>query len=225
MNEPAIVIEARNLTKSYPGPNGPVHVLRGIGLTAHRGRMVCVIGPSGSGKTTLLGCLGGLLAPDEGTLTFLGRDLPRGERARARLRREHMAFVFQTGNLFPYLTAVQNAALSLILKRVPARQAHARAADLLTRLGLGERLRHYPDKLSGGERQRTALARAALSEADLLLADEPTGSLDEDNARQVAHHLLGLAREGRAVIVVSHNPLFQELADATVRLRGGRLEE
>lgn len=222
MSEPVIVAES--LAKSYPGPDGPVRVLRGASLTAYRGQMVCIIGPSGSGKTTLLGCLGGLLVPEEGTVAFLGRDLPRGEQARARLRRQHMAFVFQTGNLFPYLTAVQNAALSLIMKRVPARQAQQRAAKLLEELGLGARLRHHPAKLSGGEQQRVALARAALSASELLLADEPTGNLDEDNARQVAHFLLELSRAGGTVVVVSHNPLFQELADATVRLRGGHLE-
>ncbi|HCW51463.1 MAG TPA: hypothetical protein DGR79_05285 [Clostridiales bacterium] len=218
------VLKAVGLAKSYPSPGGKIVVLQDINLEVRQGEMVHITGPSGSGKTTLLGCLSGLLAPDAGHVLFHDKSLPSSDSAKARLRREHMAFVFQTGNLLPYLTAVQNAALALILKGTPQRKALDMASRLLTEFGLGERLRHYPERLSGGEQQRVAVARAALSGAEVLLADEPTGNLDDANSRQLAEHLAGLRHSGCAVVVVSHDPMFRELADITVRLRGGRLE-
>lgn len=219
-----VLLKAVDLAKSYPSPGGRISVLRAVNLEVHRGEMVHITGPSGSGKTTLLGCLSGLLTPDGGKVLFQDRPLPASDSARARLRRRHMAFVFQTGNLFPYLTATQNAALALVLKGTSHREALRMASRLLTEFGLGERLRHYPERLSGGEQQRVALARAVLSGAEVLLADEPTGSLDEANSRQLAEHLAGLRNQGCASVVVSHNAMFTELADVTVRLRAGELE-
>lgn len=220
----SVVLKAVGLAKSYPTPGGRIQVLRSIDLEVRQGEMVYITGPSGCGKTTLLGCLSGLLTPDSGQVLFQDSPLPASDSARAQLRRRHMGFVFQMGNLFPYLTAAQNAALALILKGTPQREALRLASSFLGEFGLGERLRHYPEKLSGGEQQRVAMARAVLSRAEVLLADEPTGSLDDTNSRQLAEHLASLRKHGCAVVVVSHDAMFTELADVTVRLRGGELE-
>ncbi len=220
-----LLLEARNVSKAYSGPAGPVKVLRDVCLTLWSGQMACIKGPSGSGKTTLLGCLSGLLPPDGGFIHFKGHDLGSLSRAeRANLRRTLMGFVFQSGNLFPYLTATENAALPLILRGIRAGKAMGQAREALASLGLGDRLSHTPARMSGGEQQRVAVARAALSGASIVFADEPTGSLDEANAEAVASQLLGLRSRGIGMLVVSHNPLFERVSDVTMTLRGGVLE-
>ncbi len=220
-----IVLRASSLSKTYQGPAGSITVLAGADIEVRDRQMVCITGPSGSGKTTLLGCLGGLVRPEKGRVEILGQDIwALSDSERAVLRRDAMSFVFQSGNLFPYLTAAENAAISLILKGTKAGEAVRRASEALSAIGLGERLRHYPGKLSGGEQQRVALARAQLASSKVLFADEPTGNLDEENAKRVGLALAELSRTRCAVVVVSHNPLFWELSDTTLHLKGGRLE-
>lgn len=219
------ILEAKMISKSYRGPSGRLEVLRGVSMDIQEGQLVCVTGPSGSGKTTLLGCLGGLLSPDSGSVSLMEQDVwTLSSKARAIVRRRHMAFVFQTHNLFPYLTALENAALLMILKGDRPKVAMECAAKALGAIGLGDRLQHYPSKLSGGEQQRVALVRASLAQARLLLADEPTGNLDANNAQAVVETLREYGRPPNAVVVVSHNPLFWEVSDLTVRLRDGVLE-
>ena len=218
-------ITIRGLQKVYESDAGTVRALRGLDVDVDEGTFLGVMGQSGSGKSTLLAILGGLSHPTAGSLAIDGIDVYglRGERL-ADFRREYIGFVFQAYNLVPYLTALENVMLPLAVKRLPAREKRARAADVLRRVGLGGRAAHLPSQLSGGEQERVAIARALVNEPPLILADEPTGSLDTATAEEVMSVLQGLNDDGMTIVMVTHNLENQQYFDRTLVLRDGLVE-
>ena len=220
------VLEARDLRKNYQGGDGgTIEVLRGVDLTLEAGEFLAVTGESGSGKSTLLHLLGALDEPTSGTVVLDGTGYAGLDPAAlAALRNEKMGFVFQFHHLLRDFTALENVAMPLLVRGETPAVARARARSLLESVGLGGRLGHLPAQLSGGEQQRTAVARALATEPRLVLADEPSGNLDEGNAGQL-HQLFGrLARDFRtAVIVVTHNRTLAGRADRVLVLHEGVL--
>lgn len=200
-------------------------LLSGVSLAAQTGECLALMGPSGAGKTSLLNCIAGISTVDSGSVVVDGTDLTSlraGQRSEFRLH--HIGIVFQFGELLPELTMLDNVAMPLRLMRVPRRQAAQRAANWLDRLGLAERASAHPEVLSGGEIQRAAIARALVPEPVLVLADEPTGMLDEQNTRAVARLLVQIAHDvGVAVVVTTHDPLVASAADRVLHLRDGRV--
>ena len=222
---PGAAIVVRGLRHSFASPSGALDVLDGLDLDVAAGAHVAVVGPSGSGKTTLLSVLGGLEAPQAGSVVVDGVELGglAGDRLAA-YRRATVGFVFQHFGLLDALTAAENVELACSLARISRTERRARAADLLDAVGLGGRARHRPAQMSGGERQRVALARALANRPRLVLADEPTGNLDEASAEVVGDLLATLpAERGCSLVVVTHNPLLARRADAVLVLGGGRL--
>ncbi len=198
------MLELRDLSKTYAGPDGPVAAMRNLSLRIEPGAFLAVQGPSGCGKSTLLLTAGGLLAPDGGQVFWDGQSIyDLSPERRARLRAGMVGFVFQQFHLVPYLNVLDNVLAAALA--MPHDDAPARAAQLIDQLGLGPRRRHRPAELSTGERQRTALARALMNRPRLLLADEPTGNLDARNGQVVMDALAGFAGAGGAVLMVSHD--------------------
>jgi len=220
-----LVIRADRVTKVYEDGERQVTAVDGVDLSVHAGELVALVGPSGSGKSTLLALLGALTVPTRGAVRLGDWDLGTlSEASRTRLRARHIGFVFQAANLVPYLTARDNVALAGELVGASRRASRREAEGLLVEMGLADRLGHLPGALSGGERQRVALARALLVGPRLLLADEPTASLDSDRAEQVMGLLAGAARaEGRAGVVVTHDPAVAAWADRVLWLHDSRL--
>jgi putative ABC transport system ATP-binding protein len=219
------VLELRDLVKHYPAVGGEtVRAVDGVSLRVAPGEMVALYGPSGSGKTTLLLMVATLLEPTAGTVMIGGRDVSSlSEREASNFRLSELGFIRQNFDLLPGVSAIDNAVLKL-LKTMRWRDAQREIAPLLERLGLGERLRHRAETLSMGERQRVMIARALSTMPRLLLADEPTGSLDTQRGREVLELLRGLCRErGVAVVLVSHDPLAARYADRVFALRDGKL--
>jgi len=218
------MIVAEGLEKTYTSGGRPLPVLRAIDLSVPAESFLSVVGPSGSGKTTLLGLLAGLDEPSGGRVLLNGQDLSAlTEDGRAVFRAEHVGFVFQTFHLLPTLTALENVLVPLEL-RGGVRDARARAVALLERVGLAERLDHYPAQLSGGEQQRVALARAFANRPKILFADEPTGNLDRDTGASIVAMLEELNREERTTLVlVTHDLSLAERAHRVVGLSGGRI--
>ena len=223
----AAAMSARALTKTYGVGDTQVVAVGGVDLDVAPGEVVLIMGPSGSGKTTLLLMLGALLRPTSGSLVVDGIDTTTApERALPRLRATHFGFVFQDYNLLGALTARENVELACNLAGVHGHAARQRATELLTRLGLGERLRFRPDQLSGGEKQRVAVARALANNATIILADEPTANLDSAHGRDIARLLRQLATDdGRSVIIVSHDDRLREIADRILWLEDGQFRE
>ena len=220
------MIRVANVSKVYRGAGGPTAALENVDFHVSGGEFVAVVGPSGSGKSTLLFAVGGLLQPSEGTVNLAGTDVyALSPSERAALRRDRVGFVFQTFNLLPYLSCLENAALPAILAGMPEVDAQAQARVLLARLGLEARLHHRPGQLSVGERQRVAIARALVNRPGLLLADEPTGNLDPAARDEVLAVLRGLQRDGQTIVMVTHDPLCAAAADRVVHLLGGRVEQ
>ncbi len=195
-----------------------------INLTVGVGEVLLIMGPSGSGKTTLLTMIAGLLRPTSGTIEMFGENVTAlPEKKRASLRRRDIGFVFQSFNLLASLTAIQNVEVALNVAGKHGKEAEERARGMLTRVGLGDRLHFLPDKLSGGERQRVSIARALANNPPLILADEPTASLDSKNGGQVVALLHDLAKdEGRTVVIVSHDSRIQRVADRVIWLEDGK---
>ncbi len=218
------MLEIKKASKTWHGPSGPVRALAEAELRAEPGEFVVVRGPSGSGKTTLLLLAGGLLAPDEGEILWNGTNpyaLPPGERAALRART--VGFVFQQFHLVPYLTVEENVLAPTLAAPLP--EGKKRAAGLLERFGLSRRADHRPGELSTGEKQRTALARALLLEPPLLLADEPTGNLDEESSRAILEAFEDYARSGGTILLVTHDPALAPRKGREFLLREGRLRE
>ena len=217
----------KGLEKSYRSGGRPLRVLHDIDLDIGTGEFVAVIGPSGSGKTTLLGLLAGLDLPSAGSVALDGQDLAAlTEDGRARFRATHVGFVFQTFQLIPTLTALENVLVPLELNGTAGREAAGRAAGLLERVGLGDRVEHYPAQLSGGEQQRVAIARAFANRPRILFADEPTGNLDADTGQTIIDLLVELnAVEGSTLVLVTHDAALAEIAGRIVRLRSGTIVE
>jgi putative ABC transport system ATP-binding protein len=222
------MLELRELVKHFPVASGtPVRAVDGVSLSVPSGEFVALYGPSGSGKTTLLMLIAALLRPDAGSVLLDERDISRLTDAEtARYRLHDLGFVRQTLNLIPGASALDNAALKLMGTEIGAREARRRIVPLLDRLGLGERGEHRAEQLSMGERQRVMIARALSTEPKLLLADEPTGSLDSTRGREVLGLLAETCRErGVAVVLVTHDPQAASFADRVFALRDGRLVE
>ena len=223
------MIVARALEQTYMSGGRPLTVLKDIDLEIEDRGVVAVVGPSGSGKTTLLGLLAGLDLPSAGSVILDGQSLNElSEDERALLRAEKVGFVFQSFQLIPTLTALENVLVPLELRPGGAgangRSAQRRARDLLGRVGLGERAHHYPAQLSGGEQQRVGLARAFANAPKILMADEPTGNLDADTGRNVIDLLVRLNREeGTTLVLVTHDTELASKAHRIVRLSGGRI--
>ncbi|MEW5960015.1 MAG: ABC transporter ATP-binding protein [Chloroflexota bacterium] len=216
MNE--MVVQIEKLTRLY---NGRVRALDEVTLTVARGEWLGVMGPSGSGKTTLLNLIGCLDRPSAGRLVVAGSDVTTLDQAGlTRFRREHIGLVFQQFHLVPYLTALENVMLAQYFHSL-ADEAEARGA--MERVGLGDRLHHLPAQLSGGEQQRVCIARALINQPTLILADEPTGNLDQSNEERVMTLLRELHGAGHTLIVVTHDPLIGRLADRLVYLDHGRV--
>jgi lipoprotein-releasing system ATP-binding protein len=226
MNDREPIISCRQLTKTYQGPQS-VPVLNGIDLDVYPGERVAIMGRSGSGKSTLLHLLGGLDAPTSGTVLVQGRPLDKmGEAERGRLRNETLGFVYQFHHLLPEFTAVENVAMPLWIRRMNSSQASAKAAGVLSEMGLEKRLLHQPGELSGGERQRCAFARALVTEPACVLADEPTGNLDSHTADEVFEMMLKLsASHGTAFILVTHDADLAARAERRLELHDGKLHE
>jgi lipoprotein-releasing system ATP-binding protein len=221
------MLTVTDLTKDYPTRAEPLRVLRGISLELSPGENVAVVGPSGSGKSTLLHIVGTLDAPTSGEVS-LNDVNPFGlhERELARFRNENIGFIFQEHHLLPQLSVLENTLIPAIAQHGPGAETVARARDLLERVGLGKRLEHRPAELSGGEKQRVAVARALLNQPALLLADEPTGSLDRTNATAVGKLLMDLQeQENTMLIVVTHSMELAELLQRQLELDDGRLVE
>jgi len=219
---PDVVLQAHGLTKAFASPAGPLPVLTDVSLEIFAGESISIRGSSGSGKTTLLQLLGGLDQPDSGEVRILapgsGLVAPRTSLGRG------VGFVFQNYQLMPELTALENVALAARIAGVPAVSATAAARSLLTQVGLGARLDHLPSKLSGGECQRVAIARALVNRPSVILADEPTGNLDERTGAEIMDLLLGVVAErGAALVLVTHSREFAERASRRFVLSGGVL--
>jgi ABC-type lipoprotein export system ATPase subunit len=218
-----IIAQAREVAKSYDA--GRITVLRDVSLAVRAGELVALWGASGSGKSTLLHLLGGLDAPDRGTLTVCDLD-PSNEASRLELRRHRLGFIFQLHNLIPDLTVEENLRVPALAVGAPRAATAARIRELAAEVGLAHRLGHRIQDLSGGERQRTAICRALMNRPRLLLADEPTGSLDETTGATVFALLKRLAeRDGITVVLATHERRFAEACHRLVRVRDGRLEE
>jgi lipoprotein-releasing system ATP-binding protein len=223
----AAVLTARAVCRSFREGTSTLEVLTGVELTVARGERLAIIGASGSGKTTLLQILGGLDRPDAGVVEVAGRNIHAlAEKERSALRNRTIGFVYQFHHLLPEFSALENVAMPLLVRRERSASAAARARDLLTRVGLAERLNHRPHQLSGGERQRTAVARALVTSPALVLADEPTGNLDGRNAEQLFALMLDLNREfGTSLVVVTHDGRLAARMDRVLELSGGRLRQ
>jgi lipoprotein-releasing system ATP-binding protein len=223
----AAALECRALVKSFHQGPTLLPVLRGVNLTVARGERVAVLGRSGSGKSTLLHILGGLADPDSGDVLIDGVLVgPLNPEARARLRNRRMGFVYQFHHLLPEFTAMENVAMPLLLGAHRIGEARQRAVDMLAAVGLGGRLDHRPSQLSGGERQRVAIARALVADPAVVLADEPTGNLDQESADQVFSVMLDLAqRRGTAFVVVTHDEDLAQRMQRRLYLTDGHLIE
>ena len=218
-------LETKSVTKIYKADIGVIRAVDGVSLNVQYGEFVALVGPSGSGKTTMLAILAALLKQSEGAVIIDGADLgTMSEATRARFRREKIGFTFQANNLVPYLTALENVELMLRLNGKYDRAGRERAEELLARLGLGERLHNLPRQLSGGQQQRVAIARALIHSPALVLADEPTASLDTERAHQVVKTFSNLIHEqNRAGIMVTHDLRMTQYADRILQMRDGKL--
>ncbi|HEY6644906.1 lipoprotein-releasing ABC transporter ATP-binding protein LolD [Povalibacter sp.] len=219
------VLSCSALTKHFQQGDTRVDVLNGVELEVAPGERLAIVGASGSGKTTLLQLLGGLDLPSSGQVKIMGQSVSDlTDAARGELRNRSLGFVYQFHHLLPEFSALENVAMPLLIRRTSVEEAKSRARELLKRVGLESRLEHRPAQMSGGERQRTAVARALVTNPNVVLADEPTGNLDGNNARQVFDLMLELNRElGTALIIVTHAPELAAKLQRTLTLQDGKL--
>lgn len=225
MTESTPVLECRGVTRKFREGASLLEVLKGVDLKIAAAERVAIVGASGSGKTTLLQIMGGLDDPSAGQVLVDGRSMANtDEAAKGELRNRYIGFVYQFHHLLPEFTANENVAMPLLIRRVPRGEAMTQAADLLARVGLGERLNHKPGELSGGERQRAAVARALITRPKLVLADEPTGNLDAGNGEHVLRLMLELNEELKtSLVIVTHDQSIADRMDRILVLEDGRL--
>ena len=215
------MIKIKNIHKSF----GTLEVLKGVDLTVEKGDIVSIIGKSGAGKTTLLQIIGTLDKPDKGQIIINGKDVGvLSDSELADFRNKHIGFIFQFHQLLPEFNALENVMMPAMIARMPEKEAEQRALQLLTELGMADRLTHKPNQLSGGEKQRVAAARAMMMSPDVILADEPSGSLDESNKKEL-HKLLLQMREqyGQTIIIVTHDKELAEISDRVIEMRDGKI--
>jgi putative ABC transport system ATP-binding protein len=219
------IISLANVTKTYYRGKEPVEVLKDLDLEIEEGSFEALMGPSGSGKSTLLNLIAGLDSPTSGSVRVAGADLERmGEGARAKWRSQNIGFVFQTYNMLPVLTALENVELPLLLTNLPASERRKRAQTALRIVGLEDRVNHYPRELSGGQEQRVTIARAIVTDPRLIVADEPTGDLDRENAEEILGLLVKLNEEfDKTIIMVTHDPAAADRAKVLRKLDKGAL--
>jgi lipoprotein-releasing system ATP-binding protein len=213
------MIETRNIFKSF----GPLAVLKGVNFRVNKGEILAIVGASGAGKTTFLQILGTLDKPDSGEIIFNDTDIAlMGKKELAKFRNQHIGFVFQFHNLLPEFTALENVCMPGFIGKRQKKQVQEKATSLLQHLGLNDRLHHKPSELSGGEQQRVAVARALINDPDLILADEPSGNLDSQNARDL-YDLFKVLRNDfqQTFVIVTHNEEFAHLADRTIKMKDG----
>lgn len=217
------MIKVKDVTKSFDR----LQVLKGIDLTVERGEIISIVGPSGAGKTTLLQIMGSLDRPDSGTVSYDGTDIfSMSEKQKARFRNANIGFVFQFHQLLPEFTIAENVAMPALIGGMSRSKALARAKELLDYLGLGDRISHKPSQLSGGERQRGAVARALVNSPDVVLADEPSGSLDSVNRQELHRLFFDLRRDmGQTFVIVTHDESLAAMADRTVAMHDGKITE
>lgn len=217
------MIKVKDVTKSFDR----LQVLKGIDLTVERGEIISIVGPSGAGKTTLLQIMGSLDRPDSGTVSYDGTDIfSMSEKQKARFRNANIGFVFQFHQLLPEFTIAENVAMPALIGGMSRSKALARAKELLDYLGLGDRISHKPSQLSGGERQRGAVARALVNSPDVVLADEPSGSLDSVNRQELHRLFFDLRRDmGQTFVIVTHDESLAAMADRTIAMHDGRINE
>ncbi len=220
-----VILHAENLTKRYRSADNALTVLDDVSFSVQEGHSAAIVGPSGSGKTTLLGLCAGLDTPTSGTISLMNIKLNTlNEDNRAHLRNQYVGFVFQNFQLLSTLTALENVMVPLELRG--EKNILPKAKDLLQRVGLGNRMTHYPSQLSGGEQQRVAIARAFITDPKILFADEPTGNLDEENAQHVTELLFGMNKEqGTTLVLVTHNVELAQRTQRILRMKGGKLAE
>jgi len=216
------LLEVRGVTKSYSGKV----VLRRVSFSVMKSDFIMIIGPSGSGKTTLLGIIAGLEQPDSGDIFFLGQKLSElSEEKLSEYRNRHIGFIFQNYNLIPFLTAIENVSVPMIFAGINEKKALQRAKELLIQVGLGDMIHNFPNQLSGGEQQRVAIARALANDPEIILADEPTANLDEENEKIIMKILSGITKNGKSIIFVTHKSELAEYATKVFKLVNGRLIE
>ncbi|MGB1383891.1 MAG: ABC transporter ATP-binding protein [Flavobacteriales bacterium] len=219
------LIHARDLRKTYHVGDQVVHALDGLDLDIRANEYVALMGPSGSGKSTLMNMLGCLDSPTSGSYILNGQDVSRLEDdALAEIRNREIGFVFQTFNLLPRYTALENVALPMVYAGIPKAERQDRAREVLAQVGLGDRMNHRPNELSGGQRQRVAVGRALVMKPSIILADEPTGNLDTATSEEVMELFGEIQKAGNTVILVTHEEDIAAYAHRTVRLRDGRVE-
>jgi putative ABC transport system ATP-binding protein len=224
MNAP-IALEVNNVVKTFKSDSGTVNAVDGVSFQVRAGEFVALVGPSGSGKTTMLSILAALLSPTSGQICIDGQDLARmSDQQRVSLRREKIGFTFQSNNLIPYLTALENTEFMLRLNGKLDKTGRLRSQELLARLGLSDRLSNLPAQMSGGQQQRVAIARALIHNPSVVLADEPTASLDTERAFQVVETFAGLIHENqRAGIMVTHDLRMCRYVDRILQMKDGKL--
>jgi putative ABC transport system ATP-binding protein len=219
------MVEVQDVTRTYGSGPAAVQALRGVTFTVGEGQLVALRGRSGSGKTTLLNIVGGLDIPDGGSVSVAGQDVTAmGERERMRLRRETVAYIFQSFGLLPVLSAAENVGVPLRIARVAPKERESRVELMLSIVGLADHAKQRPGELSGGQQQRVAIARALATRPSLLLADEPTGQLDRETGRQIMRLLRTVVEsEGVTALVATHDPVLIDLADSVLFLSDGRI--
>jgi putative ABC transport system ATP-binding protein len=219
-------IELANVTRTYKMGDEVIRALDNVSVTIGPAEFVAITGPSGSGKSTLANIIGGLDTPDSGIVTVGGTRLSEApDRQLSEYRNRTIGFVFQSFNLQPTATALENVALPLVLSRMPARERRARATECLEAVGLGDRLRHKPSQLSGGQRQRVAIARALATKPSIIIADEPTGNLDSERGAAIVELLTKLNDDGITLIVITHDAATAAMARRILHIKDGRLTE
>ncbi len=223
MGEP--VLRVRNLSKTYMQGKIPVHALNDVSFDVEKGEFLSIVGPSGSGKSTLLSMIGLLDKPTSGSVFIDDKEITKAKESEVpRLRREKIGFVFQHFNLIPTLTALENVDIAMRFARVPGSERKKRAVELLTQMGLADRINHKPSELSGGEQQRTAVARALSNHPAIILADEPTGEVDTKTRDIIVKLLRELSEEGHTILVVTHDMAVAQQTGRIINMRDGRIE-